>query len=185
MVQKKMKSDYFKRQLYFMSSIGLFYIIIIALFAVPLLAAFVVVVIRGVFDFRYIILGGAVILIGFVIFFISKFLIRLIAKIRKDGFLALRQAREQARKGESVQVELFGGLVKLSYAGKNDPQSLSCGYHEPLLIEGRRENLQPETDPIEKLKRLSELKDQGIIEEDEFLLLKKKVIRGFCDTNAE
>ncbi len=168
-----------------MSSLGLFYIIIIALFAVPLLAAFVVVIIRGVFDFRYIILTGAMIAIGAGVYFISRFLIRLFVKIRNDSALAVNHARAQARKGESVQLELLGGLLRLSYGGKNDHESLPYCHQEPLLIEDLRENFRPGTDPIEKLKILSELKDKGIIEEDEFLLLKKKYIHGFCESGGE
>lgn len=168
-----------------MSSVGLFYIIIIALFAVPLLAAFVVVLIQGVFDFRYIILAVGLIVTGVAFYFTLRFFIRLILNIRRGSAMAVNHARERARRGESVQLELLGGLLKLSYGGKNDPDSLPHYKQEPLLIEDLRENRQSQTDPVEKLKELSELKNKGIIEEDEFLLLKKKLIRGFCDAGRK
>ncbi len=51
-------NDLKKKQMYLLSNLGLFYLILIAFFAVPLLGAFVIVLIKGIIDFRYAILVG-------------------------------------------------------------------------------------------------------------------------------
>jgi hypothetical protein len=179
-IKEKMKSEYMQRQIDIMSNLGMFYIIIIALFAVPLVGAFVVVLIRGVFDFRYIILGTGIILAGVGIYYGIKFFIRLFQKMREDGLSSYRHAREQAGTGESVQLDFFNGLISLSYGGKRSCDALP--YKEPLaaLLPPDETDPAAAVDPLRQIKDLCRLKDEGVIDEAEFQMLKKKLIRDIC-----
>lgn len=183
-MKKNARSDYMQRQMHILSSIGLFYLIIIALFGIPLLATFVVVLMQGVFDFRYVILGAGVIIAGLTIYYLGRFGHRLFQKIRRDGVMAISQARERASRGETVQLQLLGGLFSLSYAGTGAntlPESLSYGGRSPALIEDMRKEQAVHHDPIEQLKDLSALKEKGVINEYEFQRLKEKLIQNVCD----
>jgi hypothetical protein len=182
--KKKTQSEYMQTQFHILSSVGLFYLIIVGLFAIPLLATFVVVLIQGVFDFRYVILGFGAIIIGVVIYYIGKFFYGLARKIKQDGAMAIHHARDRARQGESVQLQLFGGLFSLSYGANNGNKNRDpIAYHgqAPLLIENMPENQISFQDPVQQLKDLSALKDQGIIDENEFRRLKETLIRNACE----
>jgi hypothetical protein len=180
---KKSRSEYMQRQIHILSSVGLFYLIIIALFGIPLLAAFVVVLIQGVFDFRYVIIGAGAIGIGLAIYYTIRLCCRLFRKIRQDGALAIGRAKERASCGESVQLQLLGGLFSLSYGGNGggkNPDMITDGSQTTALIEDMREDRFLNQDPIWRLKELSALKTQGIIDEHEFQKLKEKLIRDVC-----
>jgi uncharacterized integral membrane protein len=187
--KKKTQSEYMQTQFHILSSVGLFYLIIVGLFAIPLLATFVVVLIQGVFDFRYVILSVGAIVVGLMIYYAGKLCYRLFRKIKQDGAMAIGHARERARQGESVQLQLLGGLFSLSY-GRNNGGNIGNKSTEPivyhgqdsLLIEDRRENQIFFQDPVQQIKELSALKDQGIIDEEEFRKLKEKLIRNVCAT---
>jgi hypothetical protein len=69
---------YWKRQLYMLSSLGLFYVILIALFAIPLVGTFVVILIKGALDLRYFIIAGA--LLGLAI--LGVIIIRALKRLR-------------------------------------------------------------------------------------------------------
>lgn len=183
--QKKLSSDYMHRQVYMMSSLGLFYIIIIALFAIPLLGAFVVVLIKGVMDFRYLILGAGIIFLGLAIFYIGKFTFRFFRKIRRDGFLVTGDARNRARQGQPVEIDFFNGLLTFSYGGRRTPSPLSASGEPPRLITDTSSEPLPTNDPVRQLKELSVLKDEGVIDADEFQRLKAALIRQFCKGETE
>jgi hypothetical protein len=183
--KKNTQSEYMRTQFHILSSVGLFYLIIVALFAIPLLATFVVVLIQGVFDFRYVILSVGAIITVLLIFYISKLFYRLARKIKQDGAMAVHHARDKARQGESVQLQLFGGLFSLSFGGNNgnkDRETIAYQGQPRLLIENMTESRMPFQDPVQQLKELSALKDQGIIDEDEFRKLKETLIRNVCES---
>jgi hypothetical protein len=118
------KDDYLKRQVYIMSNLGLFYIILIAFFAVPLLGAFVVVFIKGVVDLKYAIIIGGVILFIIALMYLIKFITRLYWKIREDGLTADQEIREKTGRGEPVQLSVFNGLITFTYGGRRYPEAL-------------------------------------------------------------
>lgn len=172
--RQKMKSDYVQRQVYMMSNLGLFYIILIALFGIPLFGTFVVVLIKGVLDFQYVILGTGIIGGGLLVFFTGRFLVRLFRRMRQDGFRAIHEARSRAGGGQPVQIDFMGGLLSLSYGGDSPARRLQPP-ETPLLIAG------PDHDPIHRLKELRDLKAEGIIDQEEFDLLKKQLIDALRD----
>lgn len=183
--KKKLSGDYMRRQIYMMSSLGLFYIIIIALFAIPLLGAFVVVLIQGVMDFRYLILGVGIILLGLVIFYFGKWTFRFFGKVRRDGFLALGDARNRTRHGEPVEIDLFNGLLTFSYGGRKAPSALPPAADPPRLITDTSEPPHTKTDPVRQLRELSALQEEGVIDADEFQRLKAALIRHYCESEPE
>ena len=79
------KGDYLKRQTYMLSSLGLFYIILIGLFAIPLLAAFVVVLIQGVLELKYAIIYGGAAAGILILFFLIRYALRSYRRVRQDG----------------------------------------------------------------------------------------------------
>lgn len=169
--QQKWKSDYVQRQVYMMSNLGLFYIILIALFGIPLIGAFVVVLIKGVLDFQYLILGVGIVAGGLFVYFTGRFLVRFFRKVRQDGFSAIHDARDQAGRGVPVQLDFMGGLLSLSYGGEPAGRRIE-GSATPPLLAG------PDADPIGRLKELRDLKTEGVIDQEEFDLLKKTLIDG-------
>jgi len=174
-----MKSDYMQRQMYMMTNLGLFYIIILALFAVPLMGTFVVVLIKSVLDFRYLILAGGIITLSLIIFFGARFIIRTVKGIKKDGITAFQDAQNQAgTTGEPVQIGMLNGLITFSYGRGNNDNKLQ---HQEKVLLLPDTSSKPETfDTIQKIKELSEMKNRGIIDEDEFKVLKQNLIRE-CD----
>ncbi len=183
--KKKLSGDYMRRQIYMMSSLGLFYIIIIALFAIPLLGAFVVVLIQGVMDFRFLILGGGIILLGLAVFYLGRFTVRFFQKVRRDGFMALRDARNRSRQGQPVEIGLFGGLLTFSYSGRSAHSALDQAEEPPRLITDAAGELPPKNDPVRQLRELSVLRNEGVIDADEFQRLKSALIRHFCESEPE
>jgi len=183
--RKKTQSEYMQRQFHILSSVGLFYLIIVAMFAIPLLATFVVVLIQGVLDFRYVILSVGAVIAGLAIYYTGKLCYRIFRKIKQDGAMAIGHARESASRGESVQLQLLGGLFSLSYGGNNgnkNPELIAYHGQDPLLIENTGDNQNAFQDPVQQLKELSALKDRGIIDEEEFRKLKETLIRNVCET---
>ncbi len=174
------KNDYVKRQVDILSSLGLFYIILIALFAVPLMGAFVVVIIKGVVDFRYgIMFGGALIFI-IILFYLVKLFRAMFSKIRQDGLTAKQDAKNKAARGEPVQISVFNGLITFTYGGQTYQNALPGQWKKQgaELLPYMEENQNQISDVITQLKELSELKNQGVINEDEFQTIKTKLIRS-------
>jgi len=167
-----------------MSSLGLFYIILIALFAVPLMGTFVVVIIKGVLDFQYLILAGGIIAAGLTVYYTGKFFFRMFQKIREDGGAALREAQERAGQGQAVQIGLMGGLLTISCGGQNTVLSEK---REPLLLPEKpdashvKETSDFQSDPLLRIRELSEMKKEGIIDADEFQALKTRLIGDICN----
>jgi hypothetical protein len=155
----------------------LFYIILIALFAVPLMGAFVVILIKGVMDFRFLILGVGIVITALAIYYCAKFVYRLVQKIKQDGFFAFQEARRQAGEGAPVQIGLFGGLLTMTIGGPDvSPQSSAV----PLLPDFTQGSPNVQIDPLERLQKLSDMKAGGVIDQEEFHLLKKKLIQEMC-----
>ncbi|MGE0083482.1 MAG: SHOCT domain-containing protein [Desulfococcaceae bacterium] len=180
-IKDKMQSEYMQRQFHMMSSLGLFYIILIALFAVPLMGTFVVVIIKGVLDFQYLILAGGIVASGLAIYYTAKFFFSVFRKIREDGGAALREAQERARQGQAVQIGLMGGLLTISCGG---PDKSLSGNREPLLLPDMQHVKEPSVspaDPLRQIRELSDMKKEGIIDADEFQALKTRLIGDICN----
>lgn len=171
-MNKKVRSEYMDRQIYIMSSIGIFYVIMIALFAIPLLGTFVVIIIKGVLDFKAVILAGGVVVLALIIFYAGKLSLQLYRKFK--GGLG-QDVSDMMKRGEPFQIGLLNGLISVRYGGRNELKALPP-YPEAEEISLLPEPVRKEPDIIEKLRELSELKTQGIIDEEEFSLLKKKLI---------
>lgn len=169
------EKGYWQRQAYMFSSLGLFYIILIALFAVPLVGTCVVILIKGALDLRYVIIAGGC--VGLVVLSVVavKVLRRLRRRIRLDGTAAGEAVRHNLLNGQPVEVSILNGLLKFS-----------CGQVQPgtsPLLPHRRVSLLPHqpdrgavTDVVDQLQSLSDLKRTGAIDDDEFNLLKSMLI---------
>lgn len=173
--KKAEKREYWKRQTDMLSSIGLFYLIIVGLFAIPLLGAFVVVLIKGLIDFRYAIyLGGFLIFLA-VAYFLARWALGTYRKIKSDGMHAAGYARDRMGRGEPVQLSIFNGLVTFSYGGAKYMNALPHNRPEAGGVLPPPAPEQP-PDVITKLKDLSELKEKGVIDEKEFQKIKMKLL---------
>lgn len=179
--EEEIPGEHMKRQLYMMSNLGLFYIILIALFGIPLLGTFVVVLIKGVLDFRYLIMASGIIVLALAIFYAGKFGLRFFRKMQTDGADAFRDA---AGRGQPVQLDLFNGLMTFSYGGRRSPAALpGPGGPAALLPDMSSEPppRNPPRNPIDQIQGLVQLKKDGVIDEAEFLALKKKLIQDICE----
>ncbi|MDM8551835.1 SHOCT domain-containing protein [Desulfobacterales bacterium HSG2] len=179
----KKKNGYIKRQVYMMSSIGLFYLIIIGFFAVPLLGASVVVLIRGVADYRNVILAAGALILIIILFALVQFSRKKFRKIRQDGFAANHEFKEKMNRGEPVQISIFKGLLTLTYGGQQQyANALPCHQENTALLPDMTEKQNQPLDLIVRLKELSELRNQGVITEDEFQTIKTRLIKGSDDS---
>jgi hypothetical protein len=178
-MEKKVRSEYMDRQIYMMSSIGIFYVIMIALFAIPLLGTFVVVIIKGVLDFRVAILLCAIVVLALLLFYLGKLVFRLWQKFKTGGFADIG---ETIRSGQQFQISFLNGLFSVS-SGTPTDNLKALPYREgndvAMLPEPESKNTD---DIVGKLKELSELKAQGVIDDEEFTLLKKKLINALSES---
>ncbi len=170
------EKGYWQRQFYFLSSLGIFYIILIALFAVPLLGTFVVILIKGALDLRYVIIAagcvGGVVLSWLAV----KLIIRLWRNFRRDGSIAGQAFRRNLLLGQPVEISVFNGMLKLT-CGKDSPGS------QPSLPNPEHPILPAPNAPangdeiLDRLQQLVDLKQSGAIDDDEFKTLKASLIR--------
>lgn len=181
------KNGYWQRQFYFLSSLGIFYLILIALFAIPLLGTFVVILIKGAFDLRYVIIaGGCVGLIA--LSWVAVKLVRgMWQRLRRDGSIAGEEVRRSLLLGKPVEISIFNGMLKFS-CGQGHPDSR-------LALPRENRPLLPSPDArdnagsiLDQLQHLSELKQSGAIDADEFNLLKAMLIESTapaCDVEEK
>lgn len=170
------KDEYLKRQTYMLSSLGLFYIILIGLFAIPLLAAFVVVLIKGVIDFKNAIIYGGVAVGILAAFFLARYLLKTYRRIRRDGHQTGQTVREKMKGGEPVQISVFKGLLTFTYGGRypgGGPTPPSLGGPSPA---GFLPEPPAPPDVVTQLKELSTLKNDGVVSESEFQRIKNRLL---------
>ena len=185
------ENSYVKRQMSILGNLGLFYLIILALFAVPLVGTAVIVLIKGMVDFRYAILITGIICTGLAVFFIGRYAVHAIRKIRTDGFAAKQDADNTAGNGNPVQIAFLNGLITINYGGSSPATPMALlpdNQQEPFQLpenpQPATSNQQPEArnpqpatpDIISRLESLSRLKHAGDITEHEFLAIKKKML---------
>ncbi len=174
-------------QLKLLGDLGIFYLIIIALFAVPLLGTFVVVGIKGILDLQYVIIygGAAILLVG--MFFLIRFVYLFSRKIKQSGLAANSELAKSMARGEQVQISILSGLLTFTYAarGNSDIKALPLADTNnggiPLIPE-TTESSGESGGVVNQLKTLHDLKNQYIINEKEFFILKEKLINGSCDS---
>ncbi len=169
---------YWHRQFYFLSSLGIFYLILIALFAIPLLGTFVVILIKGALDLRYVIIAAGCVTMGILIWLAVKFVKRGWQHFRHDGTLVGQEVRRNLRLGKPVEISIFNGLFKFSCGTPHaaPPLALSQENRQMLpLPDGHTGSLTI----LDQLQHLSELKETGAINEDEFNILKAMLIEPY------
>ena len=180
------KNTYIKGQPNILSSIGLFYMIIVTLFAIPLVGTFVIVIIQGVVDFKYAIIFGIGLLCIIAVFYLVKFFKATINKISGNSLTVIQGIQNKGSYGSPpVQVSILNGLISFTYR-KDNPNNNNNDVNniltlrqrdlqtEPVLLPYAKEN--QNTDMISRLKELSKLKKEGVINEDEFQIIKKNLI---------
>jgi len=181
--RRKKESEYLQRQVYILSNLGLFYIIIIALFAVPLLGTFVVVLIKGVIDLRMVIIPVVMAGLCLTLFFLIRGCWRFFRRVRADGRRAMQVAREQDRGGQPVQISLFNGLLAMTIGMPKGDLALP---YDPCTADNRslptfaHEKTAPKVDVLAQLKELVALRESGDIDDQEYELLKAQLIEDSC-----
>lgn len=171
------KKGYWQRQLYMLSSLGLFYIILIALFAIPLVGTCVVILIKGALDLRYFIIAGGFIGLAVLGVFIIKALKRMWQCFKRDGRETAEMMRRHHLAGQPVEISILGGLLKFS---TGQPQSSKIRFQPNNRLSLPLHGTEPDgaADIIDQLQGLSELKRAGTIDADEFDLLKAVLIEA-------
>lgn len=181
------KSGYWQRQFYFLSSLGLFYIIIIALFAIPLLGTFVVILIKGALDLRYVIIAAGcvgLVVLGFIAFKVIRGLWK---RFRRDGFIVGEHARRNLIMGKPVEISIFNGLLKFSCGHGQTETPPALTHENRVLLPHQTTNRDSVTGILDQLQQLAELKRTNTIDENEFDLLKAMLIESSSspDTSAK
>ncbi len=180
---RKKKSEYIQRQTYIMSNLALFYIIIIALFGVPLMGTFVVVLIKGVIDLRFVIVPAAILFSCLILFLGLRGLRRWMRRVRRDGRNAMDAARNQNRQGQAVQISVLNGMISLTLGAPNAAPGLPPGSASKELPPPSSDVTVVEPDVLMKLKELVALRKEGEIDDQEFELLKAQLIESFSQLN--
>lgn len=175
-IKDSFSGEYMQRQMYMMGNLGLFWLILVAMFAVPLLGTFVVVLIKGVIDFRYLILIAGIVVFSLIVYFACKAIFQLFRQIRQDGFFSFREAQRRSRMGEQVQLTCLGGLFSISMGSPGNGETRLPSATAPLSLPGRPDDT-PLPDPVRQLKDLQALHEDGIVDSDEFEALKKTIIQ--------
>lgn len=171
------KNGYWQRQFYFLRSLGIFYIILIALFAIPLLGTFVVILIKGALELRYVIIAvGCVGLIA-LSWIAIKLCTRMWVRLRQNSGLVRKEVRRNLLLGKPVELSIFNGMFKLSCG---HAQTDACPALPP---ENRRMLPSPNGqtsagDILDQLQHLADLKQTGAIDTDEFKTLKAMLIES-------
>lgn len=175
------KDGYWRRQFYFLSSLGIFYLILIALFAIPLLGTFVVILIKGALDLRYVIIAGGC--VGLVLFswLAIRFFRRMWRRFRQDGVVVGEEVRRNLLLGKPVEISILNGMVKFSCGNDQaEPTAALPQERRPMLPspDGRSGS----GSILDQLQHLSDLKQSGAIDAEEFNLLKSMLIESSAPT---
>lgn len=179
----KSSNGYWQRQFHLLSSLGIFYLIVLAMFAIPLLGTFVVILIKGALDLRYLILALGCLGLAGLAFLVYKIARRVWYRMRRDGQMAGEAMRHDLLLGKPVEISIFNGMLKFSL-GKEDSHAL------PALPHAKPALLPQETcgdaagDLLDRLQHLTKLKESGAIDADEFNLLKTMLIESSSSTWA-
>lgn len=160
-----------------LSSLGLFYAILIALFAIPLVGTCVVILIKGALDLRYFIIAAAFIGLAILGIFIIKALKRLWRRFDRDGFETGEIVRQHTFMGQPVEISILGGLLKFTTGQLQSPGDPALTHNRPAMLPDCPDRDAP-ADIICQLQGLSELKRSGTIDADEFKLLKAVLIES-------
>lgn len=173
----KPQKGYWQRQVYMLSSIGFFYIIILAFFAIPLLGAFVVILIQGAMDFRYLILSaGFVCIIGLVVFAV-KVVKKLFIKMSGDGVVVSDDVRRYMLSGKPVEISIFGGLLTFKVGQVKSSDQITSPQQDAALLPYETKRVAV-SDVVKQLHELSLLKKSCAIDKDEYYLLKAMIIEA-------
>lgn len=167
-----------------LSSLGLFYVILIALFAIPLVGTCVVILIKGALDLRYFIITGGFIGLAILGVFFAKALKRMWHRFRRDGRETAEIMRRQQLAGQPVEISILGGLLKFTTGQPRSSGIRFQPHHRPSLPPPGADR-DGATDIIVQLQGLSELKRAGTIDADEFDLLKAVLIEASTPTPHE
>lgn len=171
------EKGYWQRQAYLLSSLGLFYIILIALFAIPLVGTCVVILIKGALDLRYIIIAGGCVGLAVFSVLVVRALRRLGDRIRQDGRVAGEDVRRSLLIGKPVEISIFNGLLKFNY-GHVPPDERPAITHHTAALLPQHTDRRAVAEVVDQLQNLSELRRVGTIDDDEFDLLKSMLIES-------
>lgn len=188
MTEDPPKVGYFRRQVYVLGSLGLFYIIIIAMFAIPLLGTFVIILIKGVVDLRYVILAGFALLGVVGILLLIRLVRYIFQKVKTDGALLHQNMQTYGRTGQPVQLSLFRGLISLSYGGDSNtlPPELGSERRTMHLLPPSTavKSGAPSDYCLQRLEALSGMLEKGWLTPEEYAHLKSRLLYELREQNG-
>jgi|GEM_PF-519554 len=145
------------------------YLVLLIHLILVIFLATAVVFIQGLSEYIEYILGGGVLLI----LGSGAFFYRL---LKQNGKQILNTLQNPSFPGQNIEVSLLGGLASISIKGaeKSDQFMLEDPTRELKAIP----EIPPAASPHNELLRLSELYDRGLINKEEFLLLKDDLLNS-------
>ena len=124
-----------------------------------------VVLIKGIYDFRWLLLTAGVILISGSGYFIYKRL--------KDSNRSLREAmNDPALRGRTLEISLLGGMASVKLGHRDDQPRLI----EATNIEEIRQLEAPKVSQVQELNELVKMLESDLITQEEFQQLKQRVV---------
>ncbi len=124
-----------------------------------------VVLIKGIYDFRWLIFIAGIILIGAsAYYFYNKF------QQHKQKIVDLMS--DPAFKDRSLEISLMGGMASIKLGNQNENMQLT---HSEIESEVKL-IAAPKSEQIEELSKLNRMLEDGLITREEFLQLKHEII---------
>ena len=124
-----------------------------------------VVLIKGLYDFRWLIFFTGIVLIGWSGYVFYR---RLKNSNRRFGDLI----NDPALKDRAIEISLFGGMASVKLGHRDDNIKLISAETEDEM----KQLAPPESQPLRELVELNRMLDDGLISREEFLKLKKDII---------
>ena len=172
-------------------SLSMYYGFMLLLISIPVILLFVVLFIRAVFDYRFYIFSGGLILAGLGIFFLYRYRKRFKKKIFDESGEFMEAVRSAAAEGQTVQISILGGLMNVTYSGGNGNANPALGWEGgaakalPAPDSIGRKNGTHASDTIDlgfslsrELESLHRLKEQGVLSEEEYESAKQRLLKN-------
>lgn len=139
------------------------YIVLVLHILLMIVLGVAVVLIKGIYDFRWLIFIAGIALIG------------------GSGYYFYRRMKESNRKisdlmtdpalaNRTLEISLLGGMATVKLGHKDESIQLIASEEQPKQLEA------PQSVQIKELSELNHMLEEGLITRDEFLKLKKEII---------
>lgn len=146
------------------SGVMLAYLVLLLHVLLMIILGIVVVVIKGIYDFRWLILAGGLVLLGASAYY---FYHRFQADRQKISDLM----KDPALRDRTLEISLMGGLASVKLGHRDTDQPLIASTSEPM-----KQLAAPTLSQVGELTTLNSMFEKGLITREEFETFKKELL---------